>query len=259
MFDNKVAPVSTEEGVEVPILMYHEVKANNLSSISITPYEFEQDLKFIKDNDYTPVTMQDLINYVYYDISLPEKPIVLSFDDGYYNNYVYAFPLLKKYNVKIVLSIIGKSSDDFTKICDENVNYSHMSWKQVNEMINANCAEVQNHTYNLHKITKIRYGAHKKWGESLEEYEKVLSDDVEKCQQAVAGYTGTTPNTFTYPYGSISKESIPVLKKLGFKAALTCKYGINILRHDPEQLFQLKRISRRHKDNIGKIIEKAKK
>jgi hypothetical protein len=91
-----------QDAIAVPIIMYHEVKTSKLGKDAISPYEFESDLKFLQENSYTPITMTQLIDYVYNDAALPENPIILSFDDGYLNNYVYAYPLLEQYQVKIV-------------------------------------------------------------------------------------------------------------------------------------------------------------
>ena len=99
-----LAAVSEQEDyVNLPILMYHSILKTNKSKgkFIVSPDTFEEDLKYIKDKGYTTVVMKDLIDYVYENKELPEKPIMLTFDDGYYNNYLYAFPLLKKYDCKI--------------------------------------------------------------------------------------------------------------------------------------------------------------
>jgi hypothetical protein len=62
------------------------------------------------------------------------------------------------------------------------------------------------------------------------------------------------PTAFTYPFGRISDESIPIIKKLGFKASLTCDYGINIITKDPEKLYGLKRIARYHNISLKKTL-----
>jgi peptidoglycan/xylan/chitin deacetylase (PgdA/CDA1 family) len=246
-------------GIVVPIIMYHEVKPYNAGKDVITPYEIESDLKFLKENKYSTITMTDLIDYVYKNKELPENPIILSFDDGYLNNYFFVYPLLKKYNMKIVLSIIGKNTDDFTRIPDNNLDYSHVTWNQINEMIHSGHVEIQNHTYNMHKITPKRYGCRKKRGESIEHYEQILTEDIGKLQQEITLLTGFTPNTFAYPYGQVSKESVPIIKNLGFKASLSCDYGINIVINDPEMLYGLKRICRSHGVPIKKAIYDAMK
>ena len=96
--------------------------------------------------------MKEVIDYVNGTGFLPKKPIVLSFDDGYYNNYYYAFPLLKKYNMKAVISIVGKLSDDFSQTPDENPSYAHLTWDDILEMHLSGCWEIQNHSYNCHSF-----------------------------------------------------------------------------------------------------------
>ncbi len=235
-----------KEKVAVPILLYHSILEGNkvIDSYTIRPYEFESDLKYIQDNGYTTVTMNDLVDYVYNGTILPEKPVVISFDDGYLNTYHYAYPLLKKYEMKAVLSIIGKSTDIFSQQKDENLIYSHASWDQINELIESGCFEIQNHTYGLHSTNKGRIGTKMKKGESLSNYEKVLTEDIGNLQTLIQEKTGYTPNTFAYPYGAISKESVEILKNMGFKATLTSYGGINYITKNEDCLFGLKRNNR---------------
>lgn len=250
--------LSEGESIRLPIIMYHEVKTFKTGKDVITPYEFESDLKYLKENYYNTITMTQLIDYVYHDGKLPENPIILSFDDGYLNNSVYVLPLLEKYNMKIVLSLIGINTDDFTRVPDSNIDYSHVTWSQLNEMLNSGFVEVQNHSYNLHG-TKGRIGCRQKLGESLEKYEQVLTEDIGKLQQELTAMTGKTPNTFAYPYGAWSKNTDDILKKLGFQATLSCKYGINQITKDPEKLFRLKRICRAHGQSVEKLLNKGMK
>jgi peptidoglycan/xylan/chitin deacetylase (PgdA/CDA1 family) len=239
--------------------MYHEVKPAKSGKDAITPYEFESDLKYLKENGYTAIDMSELIAYVNDGKELPEKPVIISFDDGYYNNYVYVFPIIKKYNTKIVLSIIGKSTDDFT--CDpaKNLDYTHLSWTQINEMLDSGLVEIQNHTYNMHHNTSARFGCAKNYGESSKHYEEALSNDLQKLQDEIRLFTGEVPNTFTYPYGKISDESLPIIEKLGFKASLSCTYGINVIQRKNFSLYGLKRICRVHGTGAKKSIDGAMK
>ncbi|MDR3644504.1 MAG: polysaccharide deacetylase family protein [Clostridia bacterium] len=252
-----IAPV--DERIRLPIIMYHEIRAYNNNRMAISPYEFESDLRYLQRNGYTTITMTDLIHYVYDDMPLPEKPIILTFDDGYLNNYAYAFPLLKKYHMTAVLSVIGKNADDFTRVPDKNLDYSHATWDQLAEMARSGCFEIQNHTYNMHTITYKRYGCAKNAGESEEHYEKALTDDLMRCQQEISDNLGTVPNTFTYPYGNVSSDSLAIIKKLGFLASLSCKYGINLIDRNPDGLYCLMRISRYHDVSLSKTLSDAMK
>jgi peptidoglycan/xylan/chitin deacetylase (PgdA/CDA1 family) len=202
--------------------------------------------------------MTQLINYVNGEEILPENPIILSFDDGYLSTYKYAFPLLRKYDMKIVLSIIGKGVDNFSKVVDININYSHTTWDQLKEMMESGHVEVQNHSYNLHRVCSGRYGCAQKNSESMENYEKVITEDVCKLQDRASFMLNYIPNTFTYPYGRYSDNLDVILKKLGFKATLSCKYGVNLISRDkPEKLFELKRICRAHNQGIKKLIREG--
>lgn len=239
----------------LPILMYHEVKPYKARKDSILPSEFESDLIWLAENGYTAVTVEDLLSYVRWGVSLPEKPIVLSFDDGYLNNYVYVFPLLKKYHTRIVFSVIGKNTDDFSRIPSDNPDYSHVTWDQLREMVDSGLVEVQNHTYDLHGKT----GCKKLWGESDAEYERTVTEDLQKLQYLVAFVTGRPPTAFAYPLGAYSDQLNGILKKIGFQVTLTCDYGVNVLTGNPDDLFCLKRVCRPHGKGAGKVLGEAYK
>ncbi|MGF7142557.1 peptidoglycan/xylan/chitin deacetylase (PgdA/CDA1 family) [Anaerotaenia torta] len=248
---------ANSRSIYVPIVMYHRVMNTELGKNTITPYEFECDLKYLKENHYNTITMSQLIDYVYEGAELPSNPIILSFDDAPIDTYKNVFPLLKKYNMKIVLSIIGKSTEDFTRVGGSNADYAHMTFSQIKEMADSGLAEIQNHTYNLHAIKNGRYGCGQMKNESLSSYEELLTADVCSFQDIVCRELNITPTTFAYPYGKYNNNSENILRKLGFKATLTCTYGVNIITNDPECLYELKRIGRSHNDGIAKLIQDA--
>ncbi len=233
-----------ENSIHVPIIMYHSILKSQSGTYTISPDILEEDLKYIAENGFTTITMTDLIKYVYYDSPLPEKPIIITFDDGHYNNLTYAVPLLKKYNMVAVISIVGKYTDSYSESDEANPNYSYLRWKDIKQLIDSNIIEFQNHTYDLHSNTYKRKGCMKNKNESKKEYEVMLYSDIYKLQQEFEYKAGYIPNTFTYPFGAISKDSLDVIKKLGFKASLSCNEGVNVITKNPECLYQLKRFNR---------------
>ena len=237
--------------------MYHQVKNSGFGNDVISPNEFESDLKYLKENHYNTITMTQLIEYVHDKKELPPNPVILSFDDGYLSTYLNVYPLVKEYNMKIVLSIIGKSVDDFSKVCDENIEYSHVTWDEIKEMQQSGLVEIQSHSYNLHKISKGRYGCCQLDNESLENYQEFLSNDLNKLQEEILSVTGNSPNTFTYPYGRYNDKIETIIKNLGFKATLTCKFGVNVIDNDPDTLYSLKRIRRAHNQSIQKMLKEG--
>lgn len=200
--------------------------------------------------------MSDLIDYVYNKTPLPKKPIVLTFDDGYYNNYTYIYPLLKKYNAKAVISIVGAYTDLYTQSADVNPEYSHLSWDNVEEMMDSGLVEFQNHSYNLHSTDQGRNGSKKKSNETEKEYAKFLTEDLLLLQNEFTEHTGYTPLVFTYPFGSVSEASFDVIKQLGFKASLSCENKTNYIKAgDKECLFMLNRFIRTPELPLSSILK----
>ena len=122
-----------EEGIKLPIIMYHSILKDQSRSgkYVITPDMLKQDLEYISSKGYTTITMTDLIRYVYDDAPLPEKPIIITFDDGDYNNYGYAVPILKELNMKAVFSIVGEYTNRYSETGETNLNYSYMRWEDI--------------------------------------------------------------------------------------------------------------------------------
>lgn len=237
---------SVSEGYYVPVIMYHSILADESlqGKYVISPKQLEEDLVYLSENGYTTVTVKDLISYVEEGIPLPIKPIMLTFDDGYYNNYLYAYPLMKEYGFKMVLSVIGKYSELYSNTNDVNAYYSHCTWRQLEEMENSGYVEIQNHSYNLHTYGKERRGAKKNSWESIDNYTKLLTEDLIKCQTLLEDNVGISPNAFTYPFGALCSESTDIVKELGFKATFSCEEKINFITRDPECLFGIYRFLR---------------
>jgi peptidoglycan/xylan/chitin deacetylase (PgdA/CDA1 family) len=161
--------------------------------------------------------------------------------------------------MKIVFSIIGKDIDNFSAKPSDNIDTSHVTWGQLNEMLDSGYVEVQNHSYDLHDRCGGRIGCRKLPTDSDAEYEQLITDDVGRLQNRIKLVTGRTPSTFVYPYGAWSEKTENILKKLGFKASITCKYGINIITKNPDDLYHLKRICRSHNQNVAKVINEGLK
>lgn len=233
------------DGVKLPIIMYHSMlkEQKRLGKYVVSPDTFESDLRYLQANGYCSVTVQDLIDYVHTQKPLPEKPVMLTFDDGYYNNYTYAYPLAKKYGTKLVIAPVGYYTDLFSKQDADHPNYSYLTWGEISEMMSSGLVEFQNHSYNLHG-TCGRLGVQKRWWESSTAYAALLQSDVGKMQAEMKENTGYLPIAFVYPYGASSKESDLILKQMGFQATFLCTEKINVITKDPECLYSLGRFLR---------------
>lgn len=238
---------SRVEGVSLPIVMYHQLTKSESKSgkYVLTVEQFEKDLKHLKNNGYQTVTVKQLIDFSEGKINLPEKAVLLTFDDGNETLYEYAKPLLEQYGFTAVGFVVGALADRYTELDDHNLNYSNLNWQEIKELSEGNIIEIQSHSYDLHKNTANRSGAKKKKSETIEQYREFLSADAAKMKMKMVEHTGNAPVAFAYPFGSFSSESKDILKSCGIKAIFTCEERVNIIKKaEPECLFGLGRYNR---------------
>lgn len=244
---------------KLPIIMYHHVLKDTArhGKFVISPDELEQDLKYIKNEGFTTITDLDLINFKEKGTPLPEKPIMLTFDDGHLSYYEYVVPLLEKYHMKAVVSIVGSYTNDYTINPDKAVSYAYLSWEEVKALSDSAHTRIANHTYDMHKISNGRNGCSKSKGETSAHYKEIFDKDAEKMRDLIYNYTGTHADCFTYPFGHFCSETEEEIKKLGFKMSLTCIEGINEISRDCS-LFRLNRYNRPHGKSVESILKKAR-
>jgi len=113
--------------------------------------------------------------------------------------------------------------------------------------------EIANHSYDLHE-TGRRKGSMRRAGEDVAAYEELFMQDTLKNQTLIKKATGKQPVCYTYPFGFISKETIPVLKEMDYLITLSCTEGVNYLSGAEEELFGLKRFNRPHGKSASVIL-----
>lgn len=128
-------------GYYIPVLAYHEISPNEW--YYSTPRQFEEHMKYLYENNYTPIDIGTYYKYYTGEIKqedLPDKPVFIVFDDARAGVYRYAYPILKKYNFPFVVYVIGRVVGD----------KGFMTWEQMKEMIESGLCELGSHTYDLH-------------------------------------------------------------------------------------------------------------
>ncbi len=243
--------------VSLPILMYHSVLKSKSGTYIVSPAQLEQDFKRIVDKGYTSVTTQQIVDYVDGKGALPPKPILITFDDGHYNNIYYAKPLLEKYGLKALINVIGKFSDFTTASGDtDNPNYSHVTWEEIAELSHGNVFEIGNHTYNMHNY-KPRFGISQKCGETDEQYVRALQSDIGKLQKILFENTGKQCKVLAYPFGKYNQLAEKTLENMGFRIMLTCNEGVSCIKKGEKQsLYKLKRINRSGLYDVDTVFAK---
>ena len=251
-----VQPVFGEDSVRVPILMYHSILKDSArqGKYVISPAVLAADLDALQEKGYTAVTVSNLLAYVQNGADLPEKPVMITFDDGYYNNYIYAYPLLKQRGMKAVVSIIGSQTALFTDNGEENAYWSHLRLDRLREM--QDVFEVQNHSWNLHEYGERR-GCLRRRGEDETRYETLLREDTEQTQTLITDAGLPAPTCYTYPFGACSKESEALLKSMGFRCTLGCEERVNTVTRNPDCLFELGRFNRPAGQSTESFLHRA--
>jgi peptidoglycan/xylan/chitin deacetylase (PgdA/CDA1 family) len=231
---------------DLPVIMYHGILEDTRRSgqYIITPRQLEEDFRHIRDSGYTAITSKELIDFVDHGIPLPDKPIMLTFDDGMCNNCTYMMPLLEKYDLKAVVSVIGVQTDCFSESSEKpNDNYSCLTYEQLGNMLATGRIEIANHTYDMHG-GQSRMGVRMKPGETKEQFMKTAGQDILKLQSRLLEELGYVPVTFTYPYGYITNNGRELIRSLPFRVTLSCEEGVNKITREEDSIYLLKRYNR---------------
>ncbi len=172
--------------VNVPVLMYHAVSDNmwGINELFVKPTEMEKQLAYLVDNGYDPIWFQDLSHVEDYD-----KPVILTFDDGYDDNYTELFPLLQKYNVKATVFIIGNAMGKTHK----------MTAEQIKELSDSGLISVQSHGYTHHDMDKMD--------------EATLEYELGETWRVLTRVTGKIPTVLCYPTGYYNSTTIKVAER----------------------------------------------
>lgn len=242
------------EGIYVPIIAYQSISRDESlwGENVISPIELEKDIIYLKQNGYTPVFIQELIDYVHIDTPLPEKPVVLTFDNGYSDNFEYVLPLLEKYDFKATISVVGS----FTEISDNSSLSPYLSSEEITKLYESCHVEIANQSFELQSLS-TRQGALIKSGESYEDYRNVLLKDLSKAQEYLLNNSKIVPTTFTYPYGLTCEAGERVVKSMGFKASLGGDEKPNFITKDPQCLYNLNRYKRTTSIDSVSIVQRA--
>lgn len=245
------------QSISLPILMYHSILNNSKGTYIVSKWQLEQDLLALEQNGYTTVFPSQVVDFVYNQKPLPPNPIIISFDDGFYNNLFYALEIFQKHNAKANINIIGILADQYTNGDHSNPNYSYLTWEQTKMLAQSGCFEIGNHTYDMHKFSP-RYGIGQKCCESDQEYTVALNQDIDLFENALQKNTNLATNIFAYPFGKYNNLSMQILKSRNYKFIMTCEEHSNKISNNPDCLLNLGRINRSGSLSTATVIQKVK-
>ena len=251
---------------EFTILSYHEIadKSQTLdSTYAVTPSNFDQQMHWLMDNGYHFIGINDILKYRKSGKTLPDKAVLITFDDGYRSVYTNAYPILKKYKIPSVIALVGswllkENKVDFAGQIIPRSEF--LSQKEIKEMVSSGLVEVASHTHSLHKgipgnpqgnmqpaVRTRQWLSEKNKYEDEKSYEKRIHDDLLENNTFLQQYTGQKPRVIVWPYGHYNIEVRKIAEKLGMPIGLTLDDGSNTAI---TPLWGLRRILVEHKMSI---------
>jgi peptidoglycan/xylan/chitin deacetylase (PgdA/CDA1 family) len=201
---------------DVPILMYHYISASPSAQdrirygLSVPPEMFEAQLQLLSDNGYTTISLRDLYEYLAIGKALPAKPIILTFDDGYLDNYTHAFPILQKYDMTGTFFVLTGPADDGDP--------AYLTWDMITEMSNAGL-DIQLHCREHFDLRNRSFD----W----------LVFQLIGGRQSIEGHTGKPVIFMAYPSGKYDAAVLRFLRGNNFWAAVTTASGVTHTLSEP--------------------------
>lgn len=239
-----VISVFKEKKQEVLILMYHQVSENSsLWGDYVIPASLlKEDFEYLKNNNYTPIKIKDILDFTKGTKKLPEKAVVITFDDGQRSFLTKVVPLLEEYNYPAVVNIVGALTDLYTENGETNDKYAYLNWNDIKTLSQNPLVEIGHHSYNFHSLG-YRRGMGKIYGESNSAYSEIIKTDIEKLNEKLLSNIGERPYILAYPYGIRNDTLLEIAKDENFPVTLSCRESINKISVGDE-LFELGRFNR---------------
>ena len=209
--------LQNEEG-GVPILRYKRVNDVDQNEFTLSVEQFDAQMKYLVDEGYQVITPNELLDAWDGKGTLPQKPVVITFDDGHLDVYKNVFPILQKYNVKATFFVVT-----------DNVNLypDYLTWQQAREMQASGLVDIESHTLSHKDLTTV-YSRDKIW------------DQLYGSKQAIEWYLKKPADFIAYPYGKYDIDTEDLSKEVGYRASFIDSYGLN--HKDDKNIYVMERI-----------------
>ena len=223
----------------VTILCYHEVDRAG-DAFAVSHKRLEEHLKFLKNDDWHFVSLDEYVRYCRGELKLPDKSVMITFDDGYRSFYTKVYPLLKKYQAPGMLAIVSSWTNHEEKPNDVR---DAASWEELKEMEDSGLVTVVSHTHAMHKQQDVNpqggrngvVGSHLYFGARYEtdaEYHTRVTNDIQEVQRLFQQHLGHKARAMVWPYGIYTKEAVEIAVQSGMEATFLLDGGINEASED---------------------------
>ncbi|KXZ67885.1 Poly-beta-1,6-N-acetyl-D-glucosamine N-deacetylase precursor [Acinetobacter venetianus] len=248
------------DATALTIIGYHEItdrKDALIPSYAVTSQQFSEHLDWLKNNGYHFINVDQLIKAHEGKYSLPNKPVLLTVDDGYQSFYQNAYPIIRAKKVPVVLAVVGSwlepKESQKVDFGGELISRDKiLSWKELKEMQSSGLVEIASHSYHLHQgivgnpqgnlepaaITRI-YDSASKTYETDEHYQSRIFQDLKKNNDLLKSHGLRSPRVMVWPYGRYNMQLVQTAKQLGMPITITLDDGAD---HAKQSLQNMSRI-----------------
>ena len=251
----RAAEPEREEQPLLPVVMYHHISRDSgkWNDYVVSTEEFRRDLAWLHANGWHSVGVRDLLAWYAGEAELPEKPFIITFDDGFESTLAYAEPLLAEYGFCGVVAVIGSVCEQFSQCGEHDPEISNLSWEDAAGLAQRGTIEVQCHTWDMHAAWP-RCGCQNRRGESASDYRAALTEDLERFLEGARVHGVDLVPAIAYPFGAFTRETEKIASDEGFRIGFTCREQINVLDRDAGDMIRLGRYNRPHGADTGRFF-----
>lgn len=237
-----IGNVSAYASCNVVTIMYHNITndSNRWDDYCIPPIQLESDIEYFLNHGYVTLTASELTEERANRLE-GKKVLLLTFDDGYAGWYTYVLPILRKYNVKATMYVVGAKMN----------HYGYLADYQIKELANSGLVEIGNHTDKIHQaplelVKKLYDDNYAFWD---------IVDDIKTNGAKIQAVTGKPVTSISWPYGYCTDALDSTVKREGYKISFSTNYGVNVYNGDASEPFN--RINREHSTTSADLLARA--
>jgi biofilm PGA synthesis lipoprotein PgaB len=251
------------------ILNYHDILTaegaqQSLNKMDVGIEHLEQHLNWLKKNGYKIISVQNIVDAAAGKYTLPNKAVLLTFDDGYQSFYTRVFPLLKKYRYPATVALVGTWMDG--NVTADEPGKPLLNWDQVREMVQSGLVEVASHSYDLHKGVNANPQANSQAAavtrlyddpmlvyETDEQYRERIHSAMSKSAEFVLQHIGVRPRVMVWPYGEYNQMTVQAAREAGMPITMGLEDGFNTVA-DLSALRRLIMVDNPDVDQFAEIV-----
>ena len=247
---------------DVPVLMWHNLAEESSGDMTISVDMFRAQIEALHEAGFKTVSLQQLYDYVHFGTELPEKPIVLTFDDGYFSNYEYAYPILREYGMQATIFAIGVSVGKDTYKDTDHAMTPHFGADEAREMVDSGLISVQSHTFDMHQWPPFEDGNAQVRetllpfdGEADADYEAAVEADFAESRELLESITGQPVNALAFPEGAYVTLTQDALRSAGAEMTFTTVRAVNtVVKGLPQSLCAMPRFGMTESTDMTALV-----